>query len=226
MNVTSGSVDVFDSSIDNASGDPVVTPIMPLPVEIPSAATIGPSGGSVRSSDGGLTLKVPAGALGAPTPISISVTTSDAPDALGPGYDLSPGGLSFAKPAILGLRYGTAELPADRIGGAAVVVLAGADWSGLSGGRIDESSRSLLIRLRNTSPSASASAAPTPLAKSGPSRFGASAVFQWKGPNLRDGFDWVPTGGRLTLTASFRIPPSSTGLEELVVPLNGEEVSR
>ncbi|MCM3874948.1 MAG: hypothetical protein NEA02_00870, partial [Thermoanaerobaculia bacterium] len=62
VKVTSGSVDVFDSSIDNASGDPVVTPIMPLPVAIPSSATIGLAGGSVRSDDGRLTLKVPAGA--------------------------------------------------------------------------------------------------------------------------------------------------------------------
>jgi hypothetical protein len=56
VKVTSGSVDVFDSSIDNASGDPVVTPIMLLPADIPSAATIGPSGGSIRSSDGAFTL--------------------------------------------------------------------------------------------------------------------------------------------------------------------------
>ena len=59
VRVTAGSVDVFDSSIDNASGDPVVTPIMSLPAEIPSAATIGPAGGSVRSSDGRMTLKIP-----------------------------------------------------------------------------------------------------------------------------------------------------------------------
>ncbi len=35
VKVTAGSVDVFDSSIDNLSGDPVVTPIAPLPVAIP-----------------------------------------------------------------------------------------------------------------------------------------------------------------------------------------------
>jgi hypothetical protein len=221
VRVRSGSVDVFDSSIDNVSGDAVVTPIMPLPVEIPSTATIGPAGGSVRSSDGGVTLKVPAGALSAATPISISVTTNEAPGALGPGYDLSPAGLSFAKPALLGLRYGTAELPADRIGGAAVVVLTGADWAGLSGGRIDDSSRSLLIRLRSTSPSVpAASAAPAPLARSGPSRFGTTAALDWQSANLRDGIVWVPTGGTLSMTAIFRVQPSSTGQEELVVPLN------
>ena len=52
VKVTAGSVDVFDSSIDNLSGDPVVTPIAPLPVVLPSSATIGPAGGSIQSDNG------------------------------------------------------------------------------------------------------------------------------------------------------------------------------
>ena len=35
VKVTAGSLDVFDSSIDNTSGDPVVTAIMPLPARHP-----------------------------------------------------------------------------------------------------------------------------------------------------------------------------------------------
>ena len=62
VRVTAGSLDVYDSSIDNGSGDPVVTSAAPMPADIPSTATIGPEGGSVRSDDGRLTLKVPAGA--------------------------------------------------------------------------------------------------------------------------------------------------------------------
>ncbi|MGE5717220.1 MAG: hypothetical protein ACM369_11270, partial [Acidobacteriota bacterium] len=93
VNVTSGSLDVFDSSIDNASGDPVVTPIMPLPVAIPASASIGPSGGSVRSSDGRLTLLVPAGALSSPATVSIGTDASDAPQGVGPAYVLSPAGV-------------------------------------------------------------------------------------------------------------------------------------
>src|SRR5664280_1657217 len=83
VKVTSGSVDVFDSSIDQASGDPVVTPIMPLPAEIPSSATIGPLGGSIRSSDGRLTLKVPAGALSSPADISFAPASAGAPNGIG-----------------------------------------------------------------------------------------------------------------------------------------------
>ena len=44
VKVVSGSVDVFDSSIDNLSGDSVITRIAPLPVNLPSSATIRPEG--------------------------------------------------------------------------------------------------------------------------------------------------------------------------------------
>ena len=50
VRVTEGSLDAYDSSIDNASGDPVVTPIATLPATLSASATIGPQGGSIRSS--------------------------------------------------------------------------------------------------------------------------------------------------------------------------------
>ena len=214
--MTSGSVDVFDSSIDNASGDPVVTPIMPLPADIPSTATIGPLGGSIRSSDGWFTLKVPAGALSAPTPISIVIASNGASDASGPGYDVSPDGLSFAKPALLSFRYGTDVLPADGIDGVAVETLTAAGWAGLSGGKIDTTSRSLLVRIQTTSPPGAAAAGPV-AARSAPvpgkSRFGT-------GPALGVARNkYVPTGGKMNLTAVFRYPPSSTS-EEFIVHLD------
>ena len=82
VKVTQGSVDVYDSSIDNTSGDSVLTPIAPIPAPVPTSATIGPAGGSIRSDDGALTLKIPAGALGAPTQFSIATVSNDAPGAL------------------------------------------------------------------------------------------------------------------------------------------------
>ena len=107
VKVTAGSVDVFDSSIDNLSGDPVVTPIAALPVAIPSSATIGPAGGSIRSDDGRLTLRIPAGALSQPVGFSFQTTTSDAPQGIGPGYQILPTGIAFSKKAFC--RSTTAE---------------------------------------------------------------------------------------------------------------------
>lgn len=113
VTVASGSVDVFDSSIDNASGDPVVTPIMPLPVAIPSTATIGPAGGSVRSDDGRLTLKIPAGALAAPTSVVVTPAADVGPNAIGPAYSISPPDLAFSKAALLVFDYGRDDVAAD-----------------------------------------------------------------------------------------------------------------
>ncbi|MEO8055505.1 MAG: hypothetical protein ABI768_10135 [Acidobacteriota bacterium] len=227
VKVTSGSVDVFDSSIDNASGDPVVTPIMPVPADIPSSATIGPLGGSIRSSDGIFTLKVPAGALATPTPISIAITTNDAPGALGPGYEVSPGDLEFAQPALLCLRYGGGVLSVRGIDGTSVAVLTGAGWAGLTGGRVETSSRALLIRLWNTSPSASLVAARTPQAVTSGSRFGPLAAFEIRSqdPLLPFGqgarANWLPTEGSTGLSAFFRLMPSSAGEEGRIVRLLG-----
>ncbi|HSB36472.1 MAG TPA: hypothetical protein VLH41_06310, partial [Thermoanaerobaculia bacterium] len=225
VKVTSGSVDVFDSSIDNASGDSVVTPIMPLPVSLPSSATIGPEGGSIRSSDGILTLKVPAGALATPTPISIEITTNDAPGAVGPGYEVSPGGLAFAQPALLRLHYGTGGLDVGGIDNASLSVLTDAGWGGLIGGRVDTASRSLLIHLWNTSPSAEAASERTVLAGSF-SRFGTVAAFEVRSQDPLLPFDkgarqpWLPTDGGTLLSVFFRLPASSELEEGPIVRLS------
>ncbi|MGA7992625.1 MAG: hypothetical protein WCC53_14395 [Thermoanaerobaculia bacterium] len=205
VRVTSGSVDVFDSSIDNASGDPVVTPIMPLVVDIPSAATIGPAGGAIRSTDGALTLRVPAGALAAPTAMSIATTANGAPSPLGAGYDLSPAGLAFAKPALLSLRFGTEALPFDEIEGAAVVVLTGGRWAGLAGGKVDTASRSLVLPLQSTSPAGAAPAARAGL-DAAPTSFAADVAVRVKKPV------WLPTSSAgWTLEVVYLTRPTSTG---------------
>src|SRR5262249_10280376 len=76
VKVTQGSVDIYDSSVDNLSGDSVVTPIALLPASLPSSAAIGPSGGSISSADGRFTLRVPAGALAQPVAFSFQPGTN------------------------------------------------------------------------------------------------------------------------------------------------------
>ncbi len=220
VKVTSGSVDVFDSSIDNASGDPVVTPIMPLRAEIPSSATIGPAGGSIRSLDGVLTLKVPAGALSAPVAIGLAQAPNDAPGGVGSGYDISPDGLAFAKPALLSLRYGPGGLDVPRVDGIALAFPVGTTWAGLTGGRIDISARTLAIELSNTSPP------PPSLLTAGRAthaKSGASRVVGLKGLEIIVSNSWVPTDSTVNLQVLFRLPPSGTGNQEetyLITELN------
>ena len=215
VKVTSGSVDVYDSSIDNTSGDSVLTPIAPIPASIPSSATIGPQGGSIRSDDGALTLKIPAGALGAPTPMSIATTSNDAPGALGSAYDVSPGGLALAKPALLSLRYGVGGLPVDGIDAVSIAVLGDTGWGGLTGGRIDTTSRSLVVPLWNTSPSAALAETRGRQALVGTtSRIGTITGLEV------DRKDWLPTGGKMTLQVKVRVvQTSSAGKQITVIPL-------
>jgi len=153
VKVTAGSVDVFDSSIDNLSGDPVVTPIAPMPVTIPSSATIGPPGGSIRSDDGRLTLRIPAGALTQATAFSFQTTTSDAPQAVGPGYQILPSGITFSKRALLTLAYGRGDTAGSNAAALTVAANAGSGWFGLGGGSIDPIRQTLTVGLASTAPS-------------------------------------------------------------------------
>jgi hypothetical protein len=147
VNVTAGSVDVFDSSIDNASGDPVVTPIMPLPVALPSSATIGPAGGSVQSSDGRLTLKVPAGALASPTAFALTPAANGAPGGLGSGYQLSPGGVAFARPVRLVFAYSYDDANGSDPGSLGLAWQGGSSWYTGTNSGVDTRARTVTLEV-------------------------------------------------------------------------------
>jgi hypothetical protein len=169
VQVASGSVDVFDSSIDNASGDPVVTPIMPVPADIPSAMTIGPAGGSVRSSDGRLTLKVPAGALSTPADISFDAATSDAPNGIGPGYLLTIPS-EVAGRALLVSSYFSSDIKGSGPEALSIAFKGGDGWYIVGGGSLDPAARTLVLPLQSISPPG------IPAARSGRVLLGASRL--------------------------------------------------
>lgn len=80
-----------------------------IPEGFPTSATIGPGGGSLGSSDGRLTVTVPAGALAANINFGIQPITATAPGALGSAYRLTPEGQNFAQPVTLTFKYSAAE---------------------------------------------------------------------------------------------------------------------
>ena len=173
VKVTAGSLDVFDSSIDNLSGDPVVTPIAPLPSAIPSSATIGPAGGSIQSDDGRLTLRVPAGALPSSTSLSfVTDPANDAPQATGPSYTLSPGGLAFSKPALLELRYGRNDLFGTSPGALGIAFKDGSTWYVVTGGSINPAARTLTVPIGSTAPATSAASTTRRAAADTPHKWG------------------------------------------------------
>lgn len=103
------------STIDPAYGDPtavfgILTTPNPLPTAegtasgAPTTATIGPAGGSLASSDGRFSLTVPAGALSAPTALTIQPVTNTASSGVGLAYRVDPRGTHFAVPARLSFK--------------------------------------------------------------------------------------------------------------------------
>ncbi len=175
VRVASGSVDVFDSSIDNASGDPVVTPIMPLPLDIPPSATIGSQGGSIRSTDGRFTLKVPAGVLSTPTAFSVVPIPNTAPDGVGTAYEVTPNPMGFSGASVV-LTYLPGDLEGSGASALAVGALDGGSWRSVKRGAVDTVRRTVAVPL--AFPVAGSTARPS--AKRQPLGEGALAMAMFK----------------------------------------------
>src|ERR1035438_354521 len=89
------------SNVSGGSGGtniPYITPIGDTAGALVSAS-IGPTGGSLTSSDGRVQLMIPAGALSQTTTISIQPIINLCPGGIGLAYDLQPNGTKFAVPA-------------------------------------------------------------------------------------------------------------------------------
>ena len=91
------------------SGIPVVTAIG-TPMGTATTASIGPTGGSLSSSDSRFTLTVPAGVVADTTTFSIQPITNGAPGGVGSAYRLGPDGQIFAVPIELTWNYSAGDL--------------------------------------------------------------------------------------------------------------------
>ncbi len=80
------------------------------PVLTPTSATIGPNGGTLASSDGKLSISVPAGAFASDTTVSVQPSEDPFRESLGPVYQLSPEGTTFAQPVKLVWHLSEADL--------------------------------------------------------------------------------------------------------------------
>src|SRR6266542_5019916 len=107
MTVVSLSLALFSCKKDNVgtdTGKPLVTETGTPTGEV-SGASIGTSGGTLTSTDGNITVAIPAGALTATTAVSIQPITNEAPLGLGFGYRLLPEGTTFSKPVTITFHY-------------------------------------------------------------------------------------------------------------------------
>jgi hypothetical protein len=156
-----------------------------------------------------LTLRIPAGALSTPVTIGLALAPNEAPKGIGSGYDVSPAGLAFAKPALLSLTYGPGGLDVPGVDAIALAFPVGATWAGLTGGRIDTSARTLTIGL-----SSSSAAPPKSLTADRVSNAASVETFRYV---VVPTFDfmvqrtWLPTDGEVILVPMLLLPPSGSG---------------
>ena len=87
-----------------ADSTPIITD-KGTPTGDPVTATIGPSGGTIQTSDGNISITIPQDALSSATQISIQPITNNGPSGLGSGYSLLPEGTTFSKPVKLTFHY-------------------------------------------------------------------------------------------------------------------------
>jgi hypothetical protein len=72
--------------------------------------TIGPDGGELASADGILRVVIPAGALTAPTLLSVTPITNEAPGGLAGAYRLGPEGQAFDSPVEVVFTFADEDL--------------------------------------------------------------------------------------------------------------------
>ncbi len=86
------------------------------PVSNPITATVGPAGGTLGTPDGKLTINLPAGAVPAPTVITIREITNTAPRGFGSAYQLEPSGTTFRRPVAITFSARDLGVPIGNIG--------------------------------------------------------------------------------------------------------------
>jgi hypothetical protein len=109
-----------------------------------TGGSIGPSGGSVASNDGKISLHVPPGALNSTVYVTIQPVADSIPSGKGSVYTLSPSGLVFSTPATLTFAYVDSLLSGmpPQLFGVAYKDQAG-HWIGVTGGSIDTAAKTI-----------------------------------------------------------------------------------
>ena len=105
-----------------------------------ASAVVGASGGTVATSDGALTVAIPAGALAAATTVTVTPTSSPG-GAVGTVYEIGPTGTQFSAPVTLSLHYDPASLNGGSEGSLRVATFTAGTWQILAGAAVDTSAK-------------------------------------------------------------------------------------
>lgn len=99
--------------------EPAATPLG-IPIGTPITASIGVSGGTLRSDDGRASLLIPAGALASDTALSITPVMNFAHGGIETAYQLGPEGTTFAIPATLSFVIDEGRLVRSDVNGVGI----------------------------------------------------------------------------------------------------------
>lgn len=113
---------------------------------------MGSGGGKVTTTDGLVTVDVPAGAL--PTDTNITITEIPAPiaDSVGKTFEIGPTGTQFAVPVTLSFQYGGFDLAGNAPSELEVATIANGAWVALSGQAIDTTAQIASAQTTHLSP--------------------------------------------------------------------------
>jgi hypothetical protein len=95
------------------------------------AIEVGPGGGTVTSSDGKLSMNIPAGAIDGAIVFSVRAATAWPSGAVGQVYEVEPSGTQFAKPATIALSYAGLNIDAATAAKLFVGTAVGSSWQSL-----------------------------------------------------------------------------------------------
>jgi hypothetical protein len=140
-----------DENPSPQSDTPIVTAIGTANGQA-SSSSIGPSGGTLQSVDGNLSVIIPQGALSSATTITIQPITNEGPLGLGSAYRLEPEGLAFAKQVKLQFHYSDALLdgiPADFLW--IITQSANGGWNAMLHAEIDTNAKTVSVHTNHFS---------------------------------------------------------------------------
>jgi hypothetical protein len=96
-----------------------------------NSVEIGSQGGTVTSSDGKLSMNVPAGAIDGSIVFAVKAATAWPSGAVGTVYEVEPSGTRFSKPATIALSYAGIDLGARAAADLFVGTAVGSSWESL-----------------------------------------------------------------------------------------------
>ncbi len=118
----------------------------------PSSRVIGAAGGSVASSDGVLSVSIPAGAVSGDVMVTVSPLNSPPAGAVGVVYDIGPTGTVFNAPVTMTFHYALASLGSASPSSLRAATYGSNAWQILAGGSVDTTAQTVSGTTMHLSP--------------------------------------------------------------------------